>query len=46
MRNLKNILIDHIKLNKKDKDIENEAIKANPQLVKKRVRKFKFKNYC
>ena len=31
---LKNILIDHIKLNKKDKDIENEAIKANPQLVK------------
>ena len=31
---LKNILIDHIKLNKKDKDIENEAIKSNPQLVK------------
>ena len=31
---LKNILINLIKLNKTDKEIENEALKANPELVK------------
>ena len=31
---LKGIIINSIKKNKSDKDIENEAIKANPKLVK------------